>query len=376
MNIIKNEKRENVELHNSWLALNSIVGCTNACKYCFMGMDKNCAFPHYYATPEEVIQELLQFRYYDSSLPICLYPNTDIFLNQNNVNYLMQTLDLILKYHIPNDLVVITKCYIPESVLERFQKMIQKGHTIVVYLSYSGLGKEIEPNVNHEKLRDNFRRLKEKDIPTVHYYRPFVSQNSDPKKIQEVLDYVHQYTPVSVVTGLMLDGKRANYLQFFRGLKSFDSYDFTGYSSVWPASSWNYFHKNYQHSQLFYRINTCAYHTVLKRPCSMYYKSRECKSCHCSEEQRERCRASFCLKRKTLEKQLHYYLQKLGVTSTYLFRIHRNNTLELIGEPLKSQDYIYLSHMLGILVYMKQNNTDIKYDAFHGEPYVLKEAKI
>ena len=132
-------------------------------------MDKNCAFPHYYATPEEVIQELLQFRYYDSSLPICLYPNTDIFLNQNNVNYLMQTLDLILKYHIPNDLVVITKCYIPESVLERFQKMIQKGHTIVVYLSYSGLGKEIEPNVNHEKLRDNFRRLKEKDIPTVHY---------------------------------------------------------------------------------------------------------------------------------------------------------------------------------------------------------------
>ncbi len=27
-----NHKRANVELHNSWLALNSVVGCTNACK--------------------------------------------------------------------------------------------------------------------------------------------------------------------------------------------------------------------------------------------------------------------------------------------------------------------------------------------------------
>lgn len=373
MNVIE---RKNVELHNSWIALNSIVGCTNGCKYCFMGMEKNCTLPHYYVTPEMVIEELFKFRYYDKKIPICLYPNTDIFLNQTNVDYLMRTLDLIIERQIPNDLVIITKYYIPELVLQRFQEMIQKGYTIVVYLSYSGLGKEIEPHVNHEKLRDNFRRLKEKNIPIVHYYRPFVSQNSNPKKIQEVLDYVHQYTPVSVITGLMLDGKRANYLQFFRGLKSFDAYDFAGYSSIWPESAWNYFYDNYQHPQLFYRINTCAYHTVLKRPCQIYYQSKECKNCHCSQEQRERCRVAFCMKRKTIKQQLFYYLNKLGISKTYLFRIHKNNTLELFGEPLKSQDYIYLSHMLGIWVFMKPKNHDIKYDAFHGEPYVLKEVNL
>jgi len=25
-----------VEMHSSWLVLNSIVGCTNACKYCLL----------------------------------------------------------------------------------------------------------------------------------------------------------------------------------------------------------------------------------------------------------------------------------------------------------------------------------------------------
>ncbi len=367
------KKRENVELHNSWIALNSIVGCTNACKYCFMGNRKNCTYPHYYATPEEVIEELLHFKYYDICLPVCLYPNTDIFLNATNIKYLIKTLDLIVEKSIKNDLVVITKCFIPDIVLKRFQNMIQSGYTIVVYLSYSGLGSDIEPNVDHEKLRENFVRLKNYGIPVVHYFRPFILQNSNPKRIQQVLDYVHQYTHVSVVTGLMLDGKCTNYFQF---LKNLDFQNLVGHSSIWPESAWNYFHKDYHHSQLFYRINTCAYNTVLKRPCNIYYKSNECKSCHCSNEQRERCRAAFCLKHKTIEKQLNYYLNKIGVTSSYLFQVHKNNTLELFGKPLESQDYIYLSHMLGILVYMKQFNIDKKYDAFHGEPYVLKEVKI
>lgn len=368
-----NHKRANVELHNSWLALNSVVGCTNACKYCFLGTKKNCAYPHYYATPKEVVEELLQFKYYDIKLPICLYPNTDIFLNQANINYLMETLNIIEEQHIKNDLVVITKCFIPDNVLMRLQQMIESGYTIVVYLSYSGLGSDMEPRVNHERLRENFSRLKKYGIPIVHYFRLFISQNSDPKQIQQVLDYVHLYTPISVVTGLMLDGNCKNYFFFF---KNYKGVSLSKYSSMWPESAWNYFYKDYQHAQLFYRINTCAYQTVLKRPCRIYYKSKECNSCHCSNEQRERCRVAFCLNQKRIQRQLNYYLNKIGVTSIYTFKIHKNNTLELFGEPLNTLDYIYLSHMLEISVFMNQKSSDIKYVAFHGEPYILKEEKI
>lgn len=46
-----------VEMHSSWLVLNSIVGCTNACKYCFL-QDKsnNLCSPKILGTPEETIK--------------------------------------------------------------------------------------------------------------------------------------------------------------------------------------------------------------------------------------------------------------------------------------------------------------------------------
>jgi len=196
-------KRRLVDLHNSWLVINSVVGCNNGCKYCFLGNKQNCSIPRVLASPEDVVRELIHYEYYDKSIPLCLFPNTDIFLNQNNINYLLETLDILEKYQIENDIVIITKCLIPEHVLGRLKRMQENGYTVVVYLSYSGLGHEVEPNVNHNHIRMNFINLKRYRIPCVHYYRPFLPSNSDPKKIKSILDFVHKYTPVTVVTGFM-----------------------------------------------------------------------------------------------------------------------------------------------------------------------------
>jgi len=53
-----------IEMHSSWLVLNSIVGCTNACKYCLLqDKDNNICKPKILGTPEETIKELLNFKY-------------------------------------------------------------------------------------------------------------------------------------------------------------------------------------------------------------------------------------------------------------------------------------------------------------------------
>lgn len=366
------QERENVELHNSWLALNSIVGCTNGCRYCFLGMGKNYSIPRIYASPEEVINELLNFRYYDSSIPLCLFPNTDIFLNQENIEYLLEVLKLIMKYEIKNDLVVVTKCLIPEVVLKKFQEMRKLGYTIVVYLSYSGLDHTIEPNVNHHHILKNFENLKKYHIPHIHYYRPFLPQNSDPLKIKQVLDTVHPFTSISVVTGLMVDSNN-NCAKIWENLSKISDNISSGYSSIWPESAWNYFHKDYDHKQLCFRMNSCAYATLLKRSCSIYYNSRACRDCRCCGAQRKRCHLAYFETRKNIQEKLNYYLLKIGITSSYFFHLHGNNRLELVGNPLKPQDYIYLSHMLGLHVFMKEQTADKKYNAFQGEPYILKE---
>lgn len=69
-------------------------------------------------------------------IPVCLFPNTDIFLNEDNINYLLETLDELENQKIYNDLIIVTKCKIPDVVLKRLKSMINNGRNIVVYLSY------------------------------------------------------------------------------------------------------------------------------------------------------------------------------------------------------------------------------------------------
>ena len=194
-----------IEMHSSWLAINSIVGCPNGCKYCLLQAtnDNNC-FPKELATPEEAVKQLLNYKYYDRDIPLCLFPNTDIFVNSKNIKYLLKLLDVLDQNNVMNDLIIITKCNIPEEVIDRVKQLKEKKQNIVFYISYSGLGKDIEPRISEQILKNNFKKLHENGIDVIHYFRPFLPQNSNPKKIKEILDYVNQYTDISVTTGLAL----------------------------------------------------------------------------------------------------------------------------------------------------------------------------
>lgn len=81
-----------IKMHSSWLAINSIVGCPNGCKYCLLQVtnDNNC-LPKELATPKESVKQLLEYKYYDEDIPVCLLPNTDVFVNPKNY-YVIQAI--------------------------------------------------------------------------------------------------------------------------------------------------------------------------------------------------------------------------------------------------------------------------------------------
>ena len=56
-----------VDMHSSWLVVNSIVGCTNACKYCLLqDSNNNLCSPKILGTPEQAIDELLNLIFYNT----------------------------------------------------------------------------------------------------------------------------------------------------------------------------------------------------------------------------------------------------------------------------------------------------------------------
>lgn len=365
----------NVDLHSSWLVVNSVRGCTNGCKYCFLEDKLNVSKSRVSCTAKEVVQELLVYPFYDEKIPICLFPNTDIFLNESNIAYLMEVLAEFERLDIKNDLVIITKCLIPKYVLKYFQKLQKKGFRIVVYLSYSGLNRKFEPGVNHKDILNNFKMLKKYSIPCIHYFRPFILDNSSKKRIQKVLKEVHPYTSISVVSGLMIQNKEKENLRLLTGLTNVDMNMLNTSSSVYPASAWNYLFQEYLGSQFIFQTNTCALNMALEKICSMYFCSKECIFFNsCSRNMRMRCQRNMCQRDYSkLFQDISFYFKKLGIHESHSWNLSNHNTLQIIGQSLDSKILIYLSFVLGIKVMMSSQDKDLYYSSLHGRVFVYKE---
>ena len=348
-----------VEMHSSWLALNSVVGCTNSCKYCLLqASGDNRCYPKEIASPKEAVDALLEFKYYAESIPVCLLPNTDVFLNLNNLNYLISLLNELEQRNIKNNLVIITKCAIPMLAIEKVKALKEKGINTIFYISYSGLGREYEPNISETILLDDFKKLTENGIDVIHYYRPFLPENSNPKDITKVLDDVSLYTDISVTTGLALIETFIDKIDFWEEIKM-NREKCLKANSVWTEEAWNYFNENYNHSQQIFQTNICAFNTKLKKPSTQYYGTYECLNYnHCSKEQRERCRcAHLKLNQEIMKEKCLKLLEKLNFKVDEVeFVFDRYGSLELKNIDLKISDASYLSYLLGIKVYLTTNN--------------------
>ena len=348
-----------IEMHSSWLAINSIVGCPNGCKYCLLQAtnDNNC-FPRQLVSPKEAVNQLLEYKYYDKDIPLCLLPNTDVFVNPKNIEYLLDLLQELENQNIKNDLIIITKCNITDSVIKKVNKIKEKGQNVVFYISYSGLGKDIEPRISEEILQNNFKKLKENNIDVIHYFRPFLPQNSDPKRIEEILNFVNKYTDVSVTTGLALIETFIDKIECWNEVKVNRELCLKA-NCVWPESAWNYFNEDYSHKQQVFQTNTCGLNTKLKRPSTQYYGTEECLNYnHCSKEQRERCKLAHQeLKKELIKEKCLILLTKLGFnTESVEFNFDKFGSLELKNIDLKISDASYLSYKLGVKVYISTNN--------------------
>lgn len=367
-----------IVMHDTWLAIDAINGCTNGCKYCVLREDdSNMCKPKVKVEPEEAIQLLLLSKYYDKEIPICLLPGTDAFLNQENINYTKRLLELLMIKKVKNPIVLVTKCLIPDDFIDFIEHLREKGMEIIVYLSYSGLGKKYEPRINHEAIKENFVRLTMRGIKVIHYYRPFLPDNSASEDITNVLDFVSKYTNISVITGLKLKPTFIDKMDFCKVTKAHRE-ECLNASGIWPKRAYDYFYKDYKHRQNVFQTNYCALAQLLGRPCSQFYGTLECKEFnHCSLEQRKLC-ASFKRKENvSLVSDIKDLLHSLGINSDKIEIVKEGNEVLLKNaSELSVSDVAYLTYKLGYKVSLeKKSNGDPRFASqlSNGKPFVYEE---
>ena len=226
-----------IDLHASWIAVNPIQGCPNNCKYCFLnGLNLTNVKPKILTTPNETVKMLMNSVYYYRNIPICIGTETDIFATPANIKYATELLEEIDRNNIMNLKVFITKCWIPDSFIETIKKLENKGHKFLFFISYSGLDNDIEKGINKENIKQNFIRLNRFNIPIVHYWRPFLSQNSEKEKILEVYNFVKDYAKCSVAIGLKVKESYKNNLCFWSELEKVE--ETVCAESIWPKDAY------------------------------------------------------------------------------------------------------------------------------------------
>lgn len=364
-----------VDMHATWLVLNPIQGCPKKCKYCFLDKNKlNGIQPIVLVSPKEAIQELLQSKLYIPDIPLCLFSQTDAFSTKENIEYLKQLIYLIDKNDINNPIIFISKCDIQKSFIEYLKQYIKKGHKFIFLLSYSGLESDIEQGVIKKQIENNFIKLKNNGINVIHYWRPFLPQNSTKEKINEIYDFVKKYADASVVIGLKTTDSIINNLNW----KELSDVRETAKESdnVWPKETYNYVWNELKHKSDYpmYQTTSCALALVLNKPeRKFFYGTHICKNCNlCPDVQRKICKDGMEKKQKITKEHIQKILKRLNINIENKNIEIRNNILYLKNKELKRTEISIITELLGIKTIAVSSKDDYYWNTSINNKEILK----
>lgn len=350
-----------VDQHATWIAVNPVQGCPKACAYCFLNeRGQTSVRPEQLATPAETIDLLLASPLYDASRPVALYTWTDVMALPASRAHLTQMLALLSHRECPNPVVLITKCHIPDDTIAAIAAARRSGLRVIVYVSYSGLGPDIERGIRHEAIAANFPRLADAGIPVVHYWRPAFPASATAENMQRVFAWASRFARCTVAAGLKVERAAVERLaQVWPELA--ETPEVTDAEGVYPRPFWDFIHhtgQRYPHYPLFH-TNSCALAYVLSQPDRFgVYGSTTCRvRNNCPLAQRDRCSAAALHRRSPTSDQISAALHRRGLTEAD-FTLAPDGQELTIDAAVDTATTAALTQDLGIRVKVTRQETD------------------
>ena len=344
-----------VERHSTWLAVNPIQGCVNNCLYCFMNQKSLTKVkPQVLIEWNKVIDEIKNNKYYTQDVPICYFSKTDIMVLDYTREYLINLIDSIMRSDIYNPFVIVTKCFIPDNIIAKLKQLQKTGREVLVYISYSGLDKDIEKGIEKENALKNFERLFENNIKILHYFRPLIPQNSSKEMFELIIGYVSKYSIASVVTGLKVYKELQHQYTFWNEITEIDNA--FEYECIWPyhvEEDLKVIAEKYNYS--IYQSNSCALEYALNG-FDKYglYQSDVCTNFNiCDAGMRERCK---CFSGKGQVDLIDKLLNQIGYNNVD-YEI-KENKLYVYSHRLSNEDICFIGSYIRMpIVNLAYNNS-------------------
>jgi hypothetical protein len=265
---------------------------------------------------------------------------TDVF-HSLNAAYVVTVLDEMSAVQIENPIVLVTKSPLSDKTMKRVRNI--PGLRIVLFLSYSGLGRQFEPNFTDEQLRRNFSVAKTNAFPVVHYWRPLLPENTTPEAVEKMLSFASAIADATVFIGLKLHPELTRIITQGGGLMVPDQVrDRAGewlesetVRSIYRDAS--RICPNYP----LYRHASCALASVLRQPnhTATIYRQDICPPSHCPVPQRRTCEAA---RRIPTEGEIARVLSALPHGMDF----ERGSDRVILKGKVTQEEFAYLLHNL------------------------------
>ncbi|MEU8733705.1 hypothetical protein AB0C68_30585 [Streptomyces tendae] len=349
-----------IDQHETWLAINPVQGCNKGCSYCYL-LDRGQirVKPAELATPRRTVDLLLASPYYHPRAALALYTCTDALSTPRTRAHLVGLLGELASRDVHNPVCLITKCSVTDDVVDAILAAQAVGIRVIVYLSYSGLGPDVEHGIDHDALRANFPRLHERGIPLVHYWRPLTPANAAPATITRVLDWATRYAACSVAVGLKVKrGARSQMTDLWPALAAEDL-PVESADAVWPRQTWDRLESlpDRYPGHAFFQTNSCALAYVLQRPDShRVHGTPACAANQCPDHQRGRCAAATLV--PVTSDDIRSRLVWVGVPTIRCVDWDAEQRTAIVQEVLHLRDRNNVSERLGITIRAARASND------------------
>lgn len=350
-----------VDQHATWIAVNPIQGCPKACAYCFLNeRGQTGVRPERLASPAETVDLLTASPFYAADRPVALYTWTDVMALRDSRAHLVELLALLADRKTSNPIVLITKCLIPDDVIDAVTTACRAGLRVIVYVSYSGLGRDIERGIRHEDLKTNFPRLTEASVPVVHYWRPAFPESATLQTMESVLDWVAGYARCTVAAGLKVEPAAVSRLAtLWPELAT--TPDVTTAECVYPRPFWDFIHRTRARHAAYplFHTNSCALAYVLGQPNRFgIFGDEVCRlRNHCPDAQRNRCGAAAISRPALTNTTIRAALTERGHADMG-FTIDHALREVVIDAQLPTNTAAALTHDLGVRIRVARQHSD------------------
>ncbi|EID52548.1 radical SAM protein [Saccharomonospora xinjiangensis] len=350
-----------VDQHATWIAVNPVQGCPKRCTYCFLNERGQTAVPPtQLASAREAVDLLLSSEFYGPSRPVALYTWTDVMALPASRTHLAALLEEWVRRAVPSPVVLITKCQVPDETIAVINSARERGTTVLVYLSYSGLSREVERGIRHDAIVANFPRLAEAGIPIVHYWRPVFPDSADLETMCRVLDHAARYAVCTVAAGLKVEPAALDRLaESWPELASTPGV--TEAEGVYPRLFWEFIHRTWQRHPGYplFHTNSCALSFVLERADSFgVFGSPICRQRNtCPVTQRERCTAADSRRTPPSNDEIRAALTRRGLPEVSFSLVEQGREL-IIDAAAETNVAAALTQDLGVRIRVARDDGD------------------